>query len=66
MVALYYIIIFAVLSVFVVLMFGLGTFTRGGEFNRKYANIIMRWRIILQALAVALIILYALLYQGLG
>ncbi|MCA8833444.1 MAG: twin transmembrane helix small protein, partial [Proteobacteria bacterium] len=53
MVALYYIIIFAVLSVFVVLMFGLGTFTRGGEFNRKYANIIMRWRIILQALAVA-------------
>ncbi len=66
MVALYYIIIFAVLSVFAVLMFGLGTFTRGGEFNRKYANIIMRWRIILQALAVALIILYALLYQGLG
>ncbi len=66
MVALYYIIILAVLSVFVVLMFGLGTFTRGGEFNRKYANIIMRWRIILQALAVALIILYALLYQGLG
>ncbi len=40
-----------------VLLFGVGTFTRGGDFNRKYANKIMRLRIIAQAIAVALIVL---------
>jgi hypothetical protein len=40
-----------------VLLFGVGTFTRGGDFNRKYANKIMRLRIIAQAVAVALILL---------
>ena len=59
--AFYYLLILAILAVFVVLMIGLGGFTRGGEFNRKYANKIMRWRIILQAIAVALIVLYAVL-----
>lgn len=59
--AFYYLLILAILAVFVVLMLGLGSFTSGGEFNRKYANKIMRWRIILQAIAVALIVLYAVL-----
>jgi len=59
--ALYYLIIFVCLAVMVVLMIGLGGFTKGGDFNQKYANKIMRWRIGLQAIAVALIIIYALI-----
>lgn len=62
--AFYYIIVFACLAVMAVLMVGLGAFTKGGEFNRKYANKLMRWRIILQAVAIALIIVYALIQSG--
>ena len=59
----YYIVVIAVLAVLVILMIGLGSFTKGGEFNRKYANKLMRMRIIAQAVAVLLIILFAL-YRG--
>ena len=45
---------FAVLGV---LLFGVGSFAKGGDFNRKYANKIMRLRLIAQAVAVALILL---------
>ncbi|MCP1167025.1 twin transmembrane helix small protein [Limimaricola litoreus] len=44
-----------------ILMFGVGTFGRGGEFNRKHANRIMRWRIGAQFVAVLLILLYVFL-----
>lgn len=40
-----------------VLLFGVGSFARGGDFNRKYANKIMRARIIAQAIAVVVILL---------
>jgi hypothetical protein len=49
------------ISVFVVaavLLFGIGTFAKGGEFNRKYANKIMRYRILAQAIAVAVILAF--------
>ena len=59
----YYIVVIAILAVLVILMIGLGAFTKGGEFNRKYANKLMRMRIIAQAVAVLLIILFAL-YRG--
>ncbi len=59
--ALYFIVVIAILLVLVILMIGLGGFTTGGDFNRKYANKLMRWRIIAQALAVALILLYVTL-----
>jgi uncharacterized membrane protein affecting hemolysin expression len=42
-----------------VLLFGIGTFAKGGEFNRRNANKIMRWRIGLQFVAVVLIVAYA-------
>jgi len=42
-------------------MFGIGTFGKGGDFNKKYANKIMRWRIGAQAVAVALILLFVYL-----
>ena len=51
----------ACLIVLVILMVGIGGFTRGGEFNRKHANRIMRYRIIAQAVAVALILGFVLI-----
>lgn len=48
----------ACLAVVGILVFGIGTFAKGGDFNRRHANRIMRWRIGAQAIAVALILLY--------
>ena len=62
----YYIVVIAVLAVLVILMIGLGSFTKGGEFNRKYANKLMRMRIIAQAVAVLLIIVFALFRGAAG
>ena len=58
------IIIVACLLVLIVLMVGLGGFTFGGDFNRKYANKIMRLRILLQAIAILLIILFVYFSRG--
>lgn len=52
------IVMLAVAAVALILVTGIGGFARGGEFNRKHANRIMRWRIIAQAIAIALILLY--------
>jgi len=41
-----------------ILATGLFSFMRGGPFNRKYANRIMRYRIAAQAVAIALIMLF--------
>jgi Hypoxia induced protein conserved region len=51
----------ACLIVLAVLMTGIGGFAKGGDFNRKHANRIMRYRIIAQAVAVALILLFVFL-----
>ncbi len=59
----------AALACFVVLailMTGIGGFAKGGDFNRKHANRIMRYRIIAQAVAVALILLFVALRGGIG
>lgn len=48
----------AVLVVAVILMTGIGGFARGGDFNRRNGNRLMRWRIIAQAVAIALILLF--------
>ena len=63
--ALYYLVVIAILAVLVVLMIGLGAFTTGGEFNKKYANKLMRYRIIGQAIAVILILIFVAL-RGAG
>lgn len=55
---LFYVIILAVLVVLAVLATGIGGFAKGGEFNRKHGNRMMRWRLIAQAVAVALIMLF--------
>lgn len=49
----------AAFGVLIVLMIGIGTFAKGGEFNRKHGNQLMRYRIIAQAIAVVLILIFA-------
>jgi hypothetical protein len=46
----------ACLAVLGVLVVGVLGFARGGEFNKKYANKIMRLRLLLQFIAVLLIL----------
>jgi hypothetical protein len=41
-----------------VLALGLGSFGKGGEYNRRNANRLMRWRLGLQLAAVVLIVLF--------
>jgi hypothetical protein len=40
-----------------VLLFGVVTMVRGGEFNRRNANKLMRWRVILQGVTLMLLAL---------
>jgi hypothetical protein len=54
----------AVLLVAGILLVGIGGFARGGEFNRKHANRIMRYRIVAQAVAIGMILLFVLLRRG--
>lgn len=54
----------AVLIVLFILLTGIAGFARGGEFNRKHANRIMRYRIIAQFVAVLLILLFVYLRRG--
>jgi len=49
----------ASLIVLAILMFGIGTFVKGGEFNKRNANRIMRWRLGAQFAAVVLIVGFA-------
>jgi hypothetical protein len=49
----------ASLAVLGILIFGIGSFARGGEFNRRNANRLMRWRLGAQFVAVILIVAFA-------
>ncbi|RBI75808.1 twin transmembrane helix small protein [Roseovarius sp. TE539] len=55
---LFILVIVACGAVAAILLFGIGTFGKGGEFNRKHANKIMRWRIAAQFVAVLVILLF--------
>ncbi len=60
-------VIFTAVACFVVLgilMFGIATFAKGGEFNKRNANKIMRWRLGVQFAAVVLIAAFAWLRSG--
>ncbi len=63
---LFILIILSIAVVLIILMVGIGGFGRGGEFNRKYANKIMRLRILAQFLAVAIILLFVYLSGSRG
>jgi len=48
--------VLACLVVLIILMIGIGSFAKGGDFHRKHSNRLMRYRIAAQAVAVILII----------
>jgi len=47
-----------------VLFTGIAAMSRGGDFNRRYGNKLMRWRLILQGAAVVVIALIFFVNQG--
>ena len=55
---LFYVSALAMLAVLAILATGIGGFAKGGDWNRKHGNRMMRWRLIAQAVAVALIMLF--------
>ncbi len=54
----------ALAAVLIVLLVGTISMLRGGEFNRRYGNAMMRLRVILQGVAVTLIVIYAVFISG--
>jgi len=61
---LFALVVIAGLIVLGILLTGIGSFAKGGEFHRKHANRIMRYRIYAQAIAVALIVIYVLVRRS--
>jgi ABC-type dipeptide/oligopeptide/nickel transport system permease subunit len=57
-------VVIALVATFVVLLVGIVVMLRGGEFNRKHGNTLMRLRVAMQALAVALLFVLFLLNRG--
>lgn len=49
----------ATLIVLGILMLGIGSFAKGGDFNRRNSNKLMRWRLAAQFVAVVLIVGFA-------
>ncbi len=60
----YILLIVAMLAVAGVLFWGIVTMARGGDYNFNWSNTIMRWRIYLQALAIAIFVIVLLLSDG--
>lgn len=56
-------VVLALVATFGVLVFGLVAMARGGEFNQRYGNKLMRARVLLQGLA---LLLFAILMVLLG
>ncbi|MGR3513108.1 MAG: twin transmembrane helix small protein [Paracoccaceae bacterium] len=61
---LFIVVAIACLVVVGILLTGIGGFAKGGDFNRKHANKIMRYRIYAQFIAVALILLFVFVRGG--
>ncbi len=55
----------ACLLVLGILVLGIGGFSRGGAFNAKHGNRLMRYRLAAQAVAVVLILLFVAV-RGMG
>jgi hypothetical protein len=61
-----YLILAAILATVAVLAVGVLAMLRGGPFNAKYSNKLMRMRVAFQATAVALFLLFLLIMKGVG
>ena len=57
-------IVVALAAVVIVLLTGVAGMARGGDFNRRYGNKLMRLRVILQGVAVVLIVIYVAFIRG--
>jgi len=60
---LFTVLIIAMVAVVGVLFFGLFTMARGGAYNQRNANKLMRWRVALQGVAILLFVLFMMLYH---
>jgi hypothetical protein len=58
---LFIVVVLAMASVAIILLIGIGGFGKGGDFNRKHANKVMRMRIVAQFVAVVLILAFVYL-----
>jgi len=61
---LFIVVVVAVAAVAIILLTGIGGFAKGGDFNKKHANRVMRWRIYAQAVAIVLILLFVWIRRG--
>ena len=57
-------IILSMIAVFVVLAVGIVGMLRGGDFNRRYGNKLMRLRVATQGLAILLIVLFVVVAKS--
>ncbi|MFQ5958671.1 MAG: twin transmembrane helix small protein [Alphaproteobacteria bacterium] len=57
-------VVVALVATLVVLLVGVVAMLRGGEFNRKYGNKLMRARVAMQFLAVVLLFILFLINRG--
>lgn len=57
-------IVVAMLTTLGVLFAGLIAMARGGDFNRKYGNRLMRWRVMAQFTAIVIFAIAMLINQG--
>jgi len=55
-----YLTIAAMLVTAVILIVGIVGFYRGGEFNRRYGNVLMRARVVSQGVTLVLLVLFLL------
>lgn len=55
-----YLTVAAMLVTAVILVVGLAGFYQGGEFNRKYGNVMMRARVVSQGVTIVLLVLFLL------
>ena len=55
---LFIVVAIACVAVLIILLIGIGGFAKGGDFNRKHANRIMRYRIYGQFIAIILILAF--------
>jgi hypothetical protein len=54
----FYVIVAGCLIVLAILMVGVGGFAKGGEFNKRHGNKMMRWRVIAQFAVVVVLVGY--------
>jgi NADH:ubiquinone oxidoreductase subunit 6 (subunit J) len=57
-------VVIALIGTVAALLAGVVAMARGGDFNRKWGNRLMRARVAMQALAVGLMLVLYLLYKG--